>query len=65
MSTPKMAVEGSLVPAEVPTHELKQTLRWWDGFAISLSIPAALFMVIVAPRSAKLVELRGASSVSR
>lgn len=25
-------------------HEYEKTLRWWDGFTISLSIPAALFI---------------------
>ncbi len=25
-------------------HEYEKTLRWWDGFTISLSIPAALFV---------------------
>ncbi|MBO1268243.1 APC family permease [Arthrobacter cavernae] len=27
-------------------HSYQKTLRWWDGFTISLSIPAALFIVI-------------------
>lgn len=26
------------------THSYEKTLRWWDGFTISLSIPAALFI---------------------
>ena len=25
-------------------HTYEKTLRWWDGFTISLSIPAALFV---------------------
>ncbi|GIF17827.1 amino acid transporter [Actinoplanes tereljensis] len=30
---------------EIPTdHAYEKTLRWWDGFTISLSIPAALFV---------------------
>ncbi|GAA4393549.1 APC family permease [Tsukamurella soli] len=28
----------------VPTHAYEKNLRWWDGFTISLSIPAALFV---------------------
>ncbi|MFF1831342.1 APC family permease [Paenarthrobacter sp. NPDC058040] len=27
-------------------HAYLKTLRWWDGFTISLSIPAALFIII-------------------
>lgn len=46
MSASEIAVEDTLLTAEAPAHELKQTLRWWDGFAISLSIPAALFIGI-------------------
>jgi len=30
--------------ADHPTEQYAQTLRWWDGFTISLSIPAALFI---------------------
>ena len=25
-------------------HTYEKNLRWWDGFTISLSIPAALFV---------------------
>ncbi len=31
-------------PGEHPERHLSQSLYWWDGFAISLSIPAALFI---------------------
>ena len=36
---------GGAATAEAPAgEEYAQTLRWWDGFTISLSIPAALFI---------------------
>jgi amino acid transporter len=30
----------------IAEHAYQKTLRWWDGFTISLSIPAALFIVM-------------------
>ncbi|KAF5291091.1 hypothetical protein FQR65_LT20504 [Abscondita terminalis] len=37
--------QHSAVAASTADHaEYTQTLRWWDGFTISLSIPAALFI---------------------
>ncbi len=34
----------SLHDTTADTHAYPKTLRWWDGFTISLSIPAALFV---------------------
>jgi len=44
-----MAIQTNTVePTEpnVPSQEMTKSLYWWDGFAISLSIPAALFIGI-------------------
>ncbi|RBP64926.1 amino acid/polyamine/organocation transporter (APC superfamily) [Brevibacterium sanguinis] len=38
------AVAPASTAATAPAHDYAKTLRWWDGFAISLSIPAALFI---------------------
>ena len=46
MSTQELVAEEGHFSATPVDHELKKTLRWWDGFAISLSIPAALFIGI-------------------
>ena len=37
---------ASATQAQHQPLEYQQTLRWWDGFTISLSIPAALFILV-------------------
>lgn len=46
-----MDAPSSASPTQSPSSsgshpEYQQTLRWWDGFTISLSIPAALFILV-------------------
>lgn len=44
MSSQQLVANADAPPNGQTGHEFKKTLRWWDGFAISLSIPAALFI---------------------
>ncbi|CUR58012.1 putative amino acid transporter [metagenome] len=39
-----MSLHDSLASEHAADHTYEKTLRWWDGFTISLSIPAALFV---------------------
>lgn len=39
-----MSLHDSLADQHQQDHSYEKTLRWWDGFTISLSIPAALFI---------------------
>src|SRR5262245_21607000 len=56
-----IVVFGSLMGAMFIGQQYLQNVREYTTFEAGASIiPAALFMVLVAPRSAKLVELRGA-----